>query len=102
MGMSEVDARATLKRRRRKLIETYLLMGFGAMVLIWAWFGGHPSGEEFWMFMSGMLALFYGESLLTTRTAKIEEAEGIIHALDGMDEPSLASSSHGTGTPTYI
>ncbi|MFT5731720.1 MAG: hypothetical protein ACJAZN_000328 [Planctomycetota bacterium] len=77
MGMSKVDARATLDGRRRKLIETYLLMGFGAAVLIWGWVGDFPSGEEFWMLMSGMLALFYGESLLTFRTAKIEEAEAI-------------------------
>lgn len=81
MGMSQSDARATLGRRRRKLIETYLLMGFGAVVLVWAWFGGFPVGEEFWMFMSGMLALFYGESLLTSRTAKIEEAEALLAEL---------------------
>lgn len=81
MGMSQSDARATLGRRRRKLIETYLLMGLGAVVLVWAWFGGFPVGEEFWMFMSGMLALFYGESLLTSRTAKIEEAEALLAEL---------------------
>ncbi|WP_145197569.1 hypothetical protein [Planctomycetes bacterium Poly30] len=83
--MSQTDARATLGRRRRKLIETYLLMGFGAAVFVWAWFGGFPAGEEFWMFMSGMLALFYGESLLTIRTAKIEEAEAVLAEAGGSE-----------------
>ncbi len=78
MAMTREEATATLDRRRRKLIETYVLMGLGAAVLVWMWFGEHPGREEFWMSVSGMLALFYGESLLTTRTARIEEAETIL------------------------
>ncbi len=74
MAMSSEEARATLDRQKRSRIETYLLMAFGAGVVVWAWFGEHPKGEEFWMFMSGMLALFFGESLLTSRTDKIERA----------------------------
>ena len=76
--MSTEDARATVKRGRRKLIETYVLMAAGAAVILWAWLGDHPIAQDFWMSMSGMLALFYGESLLTTRTAKIEEAEATL------------------------
>ena len=86
MGMSRLDARATLDVRRRKLIETYLVMGFGAAVLIWAWFGDHPAGEEFWMFMSGMLALCYGESLYTFRAAKIEAAGDFLDKLKEAEE----------------
>ena len=81
MGMSQSDARVTLSRRRSMLTGTYLLMGFGAVVLVMAWFGGYPAGQEFWMFVSGMLALFHGESLLTSRAARIEEAEAVLAEL---------------------
>lgn len=71
-----------LNRQRRSRVETYLLMGFGLAVIIWAWFGDRPRGEEFWMFLSGMLALAFGESLFTSRTAKIEEAEDLFEQIE--------------------
>lgn len=81
MAMDKLKAGAILARRRRSLIETYVLMAFGAVVLVWAWFGGFPAGEERWMFISGMLALCFGESLLTSRTSKIEDAEELLGGL---------------------
>lgn len=82
MAMNGEQAKTILARQRRARVPAYLLMAFGAVVVLWAWFDKDPPQEEVWRFLTGMLALFYGESLLTTRNAKIQEAEELLGELE--------------------